>query len=33
VHAHHVRHLSRRDPFEQRIADAVQYPKPKAPPP
>jgi len=24
-----VRHLSRRDPFEQRMADSVQYPKPK----
>jgi hypothetical protein len=27
--ARHVRDLSRRDPFEQRMAGAVQYPKPK----
>lgn len=39
VHARQVVHLSRRDPFEQRMAGAVQYPKPKglkslkAPPP
>jgi hypothetical protein len=29
VDARQVPHLSRRDPFEQRMADAVQYPKPK----
>jgi hypothetical protein len=29
VHARQLPHLSRRDPFEQRMADAVQYPKPK----
>ena len=33
MHAHHVKHLSRRDPFEQRMAGTVQYPKPKAAPP
>jgi hypothetical protein len=33
MHAYHEKHLSRRDPFEQRMAGAVQYPKPKAPPP
>ena len=32
VHARHLKHLSRRDPFEQRIAAAVQYPKPKSRP-
>jgi hypothetical protein len=32
VHARHVKHLSRRDPFEQRIAGAEQYPRPKASP-
>ena len=30
IHAHQLKHLSRRDPFEQRVAGAVQYPKPKA---
>jgi hypothetical protein len=30
VHARHVKQLSRRDPFEQRVAATVQYPKPKA---
>jgi hypothetical protein len=29
VRARQVPHLSRRDPFEQRMADWVQYPKPK----
>lgn len=29
VHARHVKHLSRRDPFEQRVAKSVQYPRPK----
>jgi hypothetical protein len=33
MRAYHVKHLSRRDPFEQRMAGAVQYPRPKAPPP
>lgn len=33
VHARHMKQLSRRDPFEQRMAGTVQYPKPKAPPP
>jgi hypothetical protein len=28
VHARHVKYLSRRDPFERRIAGTVQYPKP-----
>ena len=32
VHARHLKLLSRRDPFEQRTAAAVQYPKPKARP-
>ena len=27
--ARHVKHLSRRDPFEQRMAGTVQYPRPK----
>jgi hypothetical protein len=31
VHAHHVKHLSRRDPFERRMARTVQYPKLEAP--
>lgn len=30
VHARTVPYLSRRDPFEQRMAGSVQYPKPKA---
>lgn len=30
VQPRHVKYLSRRDPFERRIAGAVQYPKPKA---
>ena len=29
MHARRVKHLSRRDPFEQRMAGTVQYPKPK----
>jgi len=29
VHSRIVPHLSRRDPFEQRMAGSVQYPKPK----
>lgn len=31
VRPHQVRGLSRRDPFEQRMAKAVQYPRPKRP--